>query len=178
MQIALVVEDRSRDTTGDSAFHEAVASALVNERGWSRAGFRFSFVTDATYRVVLAEPPEVDRLCAPYRTAGRWSCQLGPLVVVNADRWRTATPSWPTDLQQYRVMLVNHEVGHLLGQHHPQEPCSATGELAAVMAQQSKGLHGCVPNSWPLDWEVECAKRHDEPLAPGYEATATPTCGP
>ena len=59
--------------------------------------------------------PEVDALCLPYDTYGRFSCQNGPIVALNADRWRTAVDSWPATLDEYRAMLVNHEVGHLLG---------------------------------------------------------------
>ena len=36
------------------------------------------------------------------------------------------------------------------------------------MSQQSTELDGCLPNPWPLDWEVALAARHDQPLAPGY----------
>ena len=161
--------------TGDAATADAarvVEDTLTDPRGWSRAGF--SLVRDddpaTPFVVVLAEAAEVDRLCLPYDTFGRYSCQNGPVVALNADRWRTATPEWTGDLDTYRQMLVNHEVGHLLGQHHPPSPqCPAPGELAPVMAQQSTELDGCLPNPWPLPAEVELAARHEEPLAPPFE---------
>jgi hypothetical protein len=65
-------------------------------------------------------------------------------------------------------MLVNHEVGHLLGMHHPDVHCPTPGQPAAVMAQQSTELDGCLPNPWPLAHEIERAARHDLPLAPPY----------
>jgi hypothetical protein len=46
------------------------------------------------------------------------------------------------------------------------------------MAQQSTELDGCLPNPWPLPWEIACAARHEEPLAPPYEPEPTPLCGP
>lgn len=153
---------------------DVVEQVLADPRGWGRAGFRLVRQPDAPFAVVLAEADEVDRLCLPYDTFGLYSCQNGPVVALNADRWRTATPQWTGDLATYRQMLVNHEVGHLLGQHHPpagegQPQCPAPGVPALVMAQQSTELDGCLPNPWPLPEEVERAARHDEPLAPPYE---------
>ena len=150
----------------------------MDPRGWEQAGFEFAFDDAAEYTVILAEGPEVDALCDPYTTRSRFSCQIGPIVALNADRWRGAVESWPGSLLEYQIMLVNHEVGHLLGQHHPAAFCATDGEPAAVMAQQSSGVGTCIANSWPLEWEIACAARHEEPLAPPYEADATPTCGP
>ena len=65
-------------------------------------------------------------------------------------------------------MLLNHEVGHLLGLHHPTIQCPVPGQAAAVMSQQSTELRGCLPNPWPLADEVALAARHDLPLAPPY----------
>lgn len=171
--IALRIDDR----VGIDGFADVVRATLTDPRGWPRAGFAFTFdEPGAAYVVVLAEGDEVDALCDPYDTFGLYSCQLGPVVALNADRWRAATPEWTGDLDTYRQMLVNHEVGHLLGQHHPDPQCPTPGEPAPVMAQQSTELGGCLPNPWPLDWEIECAARHDEPLAPSYEPDAVATC--
>jgi hypothetical protein len=162
------VEVRTTDpATRDAA--AVVERTLRDPRGWVRANFRLVRDETAPYVVVLAEADEVDRLCLPYDTYGRYSCQNGPVVALNADRWRTATPEWTGDLASYRQMLVNHEVGHLLGRHHPPPPqCPRPGQPARVMAQQSTELNGCLPNPWPLAQEVTEAARHDEPLAPPY----------
>lgn len=77
--------------------------------------------------MVVAEPDEVDATCAPDDTGGRFSCQLGPVVALNAHRWREAVDTWPGTLLEYRQMLVNHEVGHLLGRHHARPACEEPG---------------------------------------------------
>ncbi len=177
--VALRVEDR---TGQHPELAGAVAATLTDPRGWQQAGFAFTFDDPAApYTVVLAEAGEVDALCLPYDTFGLYSCQIGPIVALNADRWRTATPEWTAaggDLAGYRQMLVNHEVGHLLGQHHPDPQCDEPGAPAPVMAQQSTELDdtGCLPNPWPLPWEIDCAAQHAEPLAPPYEPDAEATC--
>lgn len=122
---------------------------------------------DAPYRIVLAEGDEVDCLCLPYDTYGKYSCQNGPVVALNADRWRSADPKWTGDLDTYRRMVVNHEVGHLLGMRHPRPQCPRPDRPAPVMIQQSTELNGCLPNARPLDDEVAVAARHDRKLAPG-----------
>jgi hypothetical protein len=171
VEVRYRVEVRSTDAaTAES--DRTIEQTLADPRGWSRAGF--SLVRDddpaTAYVVVLAEPDEVDRLCLPYDTFGLYSCQNGPVVALNADRWRGATPEWTGDLTTYRQMLVTHEVGHLLGQRHPSRPqCPVPGEPALAMSQQSTELDGCLPNPWPLAVEVERAARHDLPLAPPFE---------
>ncbi len=176
VRIGLAIEVRPADPA-TAGFAAVVKETLTDPRGWQAAGFIFEFTQDAPYRIVLAEMPEVDRLCRPY-DVGRFSCQNGPVVALNADRWRSASPKWTGDLETYRRMLVNHEVGHLLGQHHPAVQCPGPGRPAPLMAQQSSELNGCAPNPWPLRWELDCAARHDEPLAPGYEDHPRSRCGP
>ena len=159
------VERRTTDEE-TANFVDVVDATLADARGWSRARFQFVRHDAAPYLIVLAEGDEVDRLCLPYDTYGKYSCQNGPVVALNADRWRSADPKWTGDLPTYRQMLVNHEVGHLLGQKHPRPQCPTPGELAPVMNQQSTELNGCLPNPWPLPWEIDLAARHDRDLAP------------
>lgn len=174
--IGIRLERWSQD--GTEGFEELLVDTLLDPRGWTQAGFEFRFAEDAPYRVVVAEGPDVDATCAPYTTGGEYSCQIGPIVALNAERWREATPTWTGTLDDYRRMLVTHEVGHLIGRHRARPACGSPGEPAAVMWQQSAGLDGCAPNPWPLPWEVACAARHDEPIAPPYEPDARATCGP
>jgi hypothetical protein len=176
--VLIELRTERRSAEGTEGFEQVVRDTLTDPRGWTQAGFEIRFSDDAPNVVLVAEGDEVDAICDPYDTGGRYSCQIGPVVALNADRWREATDTWPGTLEEYRQMLVNHEVGHLLGRHHARPACEEPGAPAAVMYQQSSGVEGCQPNPWPLPWEIACAARHDEPVAPGYEPDATATCGP
>ncbi|MGF1662707.1 MAG: DUF3152 domain-containing protein [Kineosporiaceae bacterium] len=126
-----------------------VDGVLGDDRSWTGLGRwtlqRVDGGGDA--RILLASPDTVDRLCAPLRTSGTFSCRNGPLVVVNALRWAGGADSWGDDVAGYRAYLVNHEFGHFLGYGHV--GCPGDGEPAPVMMQQTKSVEGCVPNAWP-----------------------------
>lgn len=157
------VEVRVPDPDG---FTRRLAEVMADPRGWSQADFRVHEDPGAQFLVVLVEGDEAQELCLPYDVGSEFSCQNGPVVVINARRWRSGVPHWPLSLDEYRVMLLNHEMGHLLGQRHRQ--CPEPGALAPVMQQQSGGLAGCRANPWPLPAEIERASRHDQKLAPAF----------
>lgn len=157
------IERRSGDAA-TSDFEAVVRTTLADPRGWRQSGFDIREDPAATFAVVLAEPAEAQHLCLPMDVYSKYSCQNGPLVVLNAERWRAATPEWTGDLDSYRRMLVNHEFGHLLGRRHV--PCGAPGGPAPVMCQQSTELKGARANPWPLPDEMTAAAAHDRPLAP------------
>ena len=137
------------DVVGISAveFAAAVDTVTADPRGWTQAGARRLQRTDtAALRIVLASPATADQLCAPLDTVGKYSCRNGGDVVINADRWNMGVPHFQP-LDQYRTYVINHELGHALG--NPHESCPGTGQVAPVMLQQTIGLDGCLPNPWP-----------------------------
>jgi hypothetical protein len=157
------VEVRSADPSLATAAAE-ISAVLEDPRGWQQAGFDLVLDPAAPHVVAIAEAADAQALCEPYDVGGRFSCQDGPLVVLHADRWREAVPHWPGTLAEYRTMLVNHEVGHLLGMHHLR--CQGPGLVAPVMEQQSGSLRGCLANPWPTPVELRLAATHQFELAP------------
>ena len=163
-KVGLAIESRVEDVSSDELTLAAMAT-LSDPRGWGQADFTFESDPESANRVVLAEPDVADELCAPIETGGRSSCQNGPVVVLNANSWREVPEGWP-DLDTYRQYMINHGVGHLLGQFHPSNRCPVPGEPEALMAPQTDGLEGCTANPWPLDWEASLAAKRPAELAP------------
>jgi Protein of unknown function (DUF3152) len=135
------------------AFAAAVEGVLTDPRGWAGAGLAFRRVSSGPVdlRVALASPSLTDRLCAPLPTNGIFSCASGNRAVLNVFRWKGGAGAYRGRLDRYRDYMINHEVGHVLGNGHAW--CPAAGARAPVMLQQTKGLAGCRPNPWPLAWE-------------------------
>lgn len=138
-----------------AAFAAKARSVLGDARGWeSKLGVHFVALSPkeradgavADIRITLASPHLTDQLCAPLQTEGKVSCNHNGRAVINAMRW-TGGVEYYTDLADYRIYLINHEVGHGLWQVH--ENCPGTGQKAPIMQQQTLGLQGCTAWPWP-----------------------------
>jgi hypothetical protein len=127
-----------------------VTATLSDPRSWTGGGrWRLQRVGPGDpydFTVYLATPGTRDELCAG-ASDGYTSCRNGANVVLNAARWVKGVPGYGANLATYRQYMVNHEVGHRLGNGH--ERCPGPGEPAPVMQQQTLGLHGCVASPWP-----------------------------
>lgn len=133
---------------------EEVEAVLADPRGWTTDGkSAFQRVSGGAtdFVVKLATPGTVDEFCGRVglNTRGEYNCQAGDDVMVNLERWELATPVYADDVEDYRALIINHEVGHFLGQGHV--TCPGAGKPAPAMMQQIKGMKGCVPNVWPYD---------------------------
>ena len=150
-----VVEVEDGIDVDGAGFAEAVEKTLGDPRSWGNGG-RMSFqrvgasqaaAREYEFRVSLVSPGSMETYCPDVGTGGYTSCRYGERAVINLARWATAVPDYQGDVATYREYVVNHEVGHALGNGH--EPCPGAGELAPVMQQQTFGLEGCTKNAWP-----------------------------
>jgi hypothetical protein len=141
--------------TANFAEFRTQANATLNDgRGWSRLGVTFQEVqSGGDFTLVLSEASQMTSFSSGCGVD--YSCRAGRYVIINQDRWQGATPSWNNaggSIRDYRHMVVNHETGHWLGHGHAN--CSATGQPAQVMQQQSIDLQGCAFNAWPTGSEL------------------------
>lgn len=153
--VSYSVQTRGTITADAAEFKSFVNETLNDSRGWSRLGVRFDQVeTGGDFIVFLSEASQMTTFSANGCDT-TYSCTVGKQVIINQDRWLSATSSWTEgggSLADYRHMVVNHETGHWLGHGHTF--CTVKGQPATIMQQQSMGLQGCTPNAWPLASEM------------------------
>lgn len=142
-----------RDNVND--FAAQVNETLNSPLGWSRLGVRFTRVeSGGQFTVWLSEAGKVPDF-SPGGCDAIVSCTVGDNVIINETRWLNGSDAWNKaggSLEDYRDMVLNHEVGHWLGHGH--EPCAGSGQPAPVMQQQTIDMQGCKPNPWPLADEM------------------------
>ena len=128
-----------------------ITSILNDTRGWVKVTekeFQLVEGTEKEFEFIFASPEKTDELCYPLETNGIYSCRNEDQIIINFFRWVNGAIDFGSDLETYRLYLINHEVGHILGWGHV--GCPKEGALAPVMMQQSKSTMGCIPYGWPI----------------------------
>lgn len=154
-----VLVEPGLDTT-PAQFVRDILSVLCDQRSWIASGkVRFRYDPAGSLLIGLRTPDSTEDRCQQLiglSVGYYYSCASRSEAVLNADRWFNGSRYWPGSVNEYRRMLVNHEVGHTQGQHH--RNCVRDGGPAPAMMQQSKGLSSggdtCKPNAWPLAYEL------------------------
>jgi hypothetical protein len=155
----------------EPGFADFVQATLSDPRGGTARGdVAFQRVTGpAAIRVRLTSQNTARAVCG-YEIPVDVSCRNGGLVHLSAARWVRGAVAFDGDLTSYRRYMVNHEVGHALGEGH--RPCAAHGGFAPVMMQQTFSTSNdevaaiiagvpqgvaiptdgkvCRPNGWPF----------------------------
>ncbi len=149
------VAGRGVDASYLSGLEAKLAAVYADSRGWGLDG-QVALVqanSGCGFTVWLSaasQMPTFGAICD-----STWSCRVGTSVVINLDRWLGATDAWNSaggNLEDYRVMVINHETGHWFGFGHAN--CPGAGQPAPIMMQQSIDLQGCMFNPWPLPSEL------------------------
>src|SRR4051812_34489645 len=135
---SIAVKGTVRSDVHEFAAH--AAATLTDARGWSLGGsIRFVRVeSGGDFTLWLGEAALMSTFSSECDST--YSCRVGRDVIINDDRWAGASPYLDMGLDDYRHMVVSHEVGHWLG--GPHFDCPGPGEPAFMLQQQSKGPDG------------------------------------
>jgi hypothetical protein len=171
---AIAIEDgvKPADYNDDAAaFGRTIDGFLADPRGWigtKQVAFqRVEANQKPDFTIILASTKTAHAVCGreiPFET----SCYDDPSkrVIINVSRWVRGAMVYGPDLSGYRTYVINHEVGHALGNRHA--ACAENGAPAPVMMQQTFGVSNdfvsklnagqdvvpadgkiCVPNPFP-----------------------------
>ncbi|MCP2092446.1 MULTISPECIES: DUF3152 domain-containing protein [Actinosynnema] len=169
--LSYTVEVEDGVQVDEHAFAGFVQQTLADPRGWISAGFALRRVDSGVpdFRVRLTSQATARERCG-FQIPVDVSCRDGGAVDLSAARWARGAVAYLGDLDGYRRYVVNHEVGHALGQGHV--PCAEHGAPAPVMMQQTFSTSNdeinlitagsaqggvvpndgkvCAPNPWPF----------------------------
>jgi hypothetical protein len=145
------------EVQGDlETFRETVAKIFADDRGWKRAGVTFTEVeSGGKLHMILASGPEVKK-ASPIVCSDQLSCHVNGSVFINDARWMGASSAYKArnvSVEDYRKMVVNHEVGHFLGHDHDLS-CGRASGLGPIMIDKAEHLGSCQPTYWPLPNEL------------------------
>lgn len=151
----ITVDDNTKCSS--TSFIKIVDSILSDPRTWSKYTFiNTSNVSKSnlpkkldennSFKIILCVPEIIKKECNFHGL----SCtnMRTKIVYINSNRWKRGAKKSGYSLKDYRIYLINHEVGHVLGHLH--KKCNGKGKKIPVMNQATKGIGTCKPNIWPL----------------------------
>ena len=140
---------------------QEVDKILSNPKGWVKFGYVFQRVPNDSglkwrndennqqfvLHLRISSPKTVEKEC---NFDGLSCAKINQgCILFNSQRWVSGSVESGLLLEQYKIYLVQHEIGHLLGRGH--EACSSHKEdPCPVMYQQTISKGCCKPNVWPL----------------------------
>ena len=155
-------------------FYHYVASVLKDKRGWKQAGLKFVFVKtekEADLHIQLTRNSTIEQKC----NFSLLSCAFmdgSRRCFINFTRWLHGSKKSHLSLHSYRIYVIGHEIGHILGLEHAECACQIKNDKnstnknknsllcdkntpAPLMLPQTLGTHACKGNSWPLQEEIK-----------------------
>ncbi len=149
-----VVISLDRSGLDESLVNQArsiIHGVTESPKGWKRAGY--SFVINDISSDIIFHLVDSNKLGTIQNCSRQDSCRVGNDIYINLERWRNGSPHLTIPLDEYRAMIINHELGHWLGFEHWR--CYGHGVAAPVMQQQSISLGGLIPSAWPNENEIK-----------------------
>lgn len=127
-------------------FKRDVHNILSNKKSW-----KINFIhsdEDFDFEIILTPAKEITNIC----NFEGLSCAdiMMNKIYINNYRWSKGAKPSKLSVKDYRIYLINHEVGHILGMDHDKP---IKGRKVPVMNQHTLGIGSGKPYMWPLERE-------------------------
>jgi len=133
-------------------FKKEVDNILSHPKSW-KVNFSQNN-TNYDFEIILTSAKNVKKYC---KFSGL-SCAdpNSKKIWINNSRWINGAKASKLSLKNYRIYLINHEIGHILGFSHTKP---IKNKKTEVMVQQTLGIGNGIPNPWPLRKEQNQLKK-------------------
>ncbi len=131
-----------------------IVNSIDEKRGWRRLGYEFEYIPNTKrnidFVIYMSSNEKIIKEC----DLNGLSCAITPdnIIYLNYTNWRKGIKKTKLNNDDYRTMIVLHELGHILGRGHYE--FGKPNTKAPLMSTQT--LLGCKnhkPNCFPLHWE-------------------------
>lgn len=161
--VSIIIDDNIEYSIKN--FTNTVRTILTDKRGWTKLGYEFVFVSNQLFNLIknknkilirLSKNETIAKECK-FNINEKLSCcdTVKKTVLINYYRWQNGSNNnneHHNSLDDYRIYVINHEVGHALGRGHTK--CNPKKcEKVPVMMQQTLSIGTCKKNVWPLEYE-------------------------
>ena len=132
-------------------FVKEATTYLMHKRGRNSKGFHIQPGSkhEAGVWIYLGSPEEMEQRYGMHKHLKGLSVtdsRSSPIIIdIHSGNWTNPPSKFKGSQQEYRAYLINHEMGHALGFGHTK---LGKGKCQ-LMAQQTKGTQGCIPNGYP-----------------------------
>ena len=129
-------------------FSDWIRVIVSNSKSWGAGKVFKETMNKRTAQILvrMTSPATIQREC----NMSDLSCSIlsDNVILINWERWKNGSKESGLSTEFYRVYIILHEFGHLLGYNHvPIGTCNPDG-TANVMTQQTRGIGTCRPNPW------------------------------
>ena len=132
-------------------FKNQISKILTDKRSW-----KIKFIEDDInydFEIILTPARKIQKIC-DFKGLSCTDMAINK-IYINNYRWIKGSKLSKLSLRDYRIYLINHEVGHILGFGHI---TPIKGRKVPVMNQNTLGLKGGLPWMWPIAKEHKMLK--------------------
>jgi hypothetical protein len=133
-----------------------ILDVIHDRRGWKKLGYKFNYIEYEDYLennikldfiIMFKTNYEINNIC--HFDGQSCADTLKNEIYINIENWKKGSSKSKLSLDDYRNMVITHEIGHILGRDHV-KPGKKNTKISVMAQQTLLGIGDCKPNCWPL----------------------------